>query len=413
MKKKILIIGGILIIIAVLIIANLSSKEKAILVQTEKIFRDDITQTVTGNGKIFPVTEVNISAKVAGEILKINAEEGDSVKRGEVLVVLDSKQYEAMRDRQKFTILGARAEVKVKKNEWDRAQQLFQQNLLSKSELEVAEAGYEKALSMLQQAEASLEEAKDAVDKTVLKAPMDGVVIQKNKEIGEMALGSQFQEDVILTIADLTEMESRVEINENDIINVSLGDSSYVEIDAFPDTTFRGIVSEISHSAETTGQGTIEQVTNYEVRVRLINKLPAFRPGMSATADIATETKKDVLNIPIQCLTAREPDKLLTKKGVETTPAQREGDSIEILKKKKKKTDDLMEVVFIVEDRYAKMRQIKVGISDDNYYEVLEGVSEGEEVITGPFKILSRLLKDGDRIKAMNKEEQNRSTKEE
>jgi HlyD family secretion protein len=300
----------------------------------------------------------------------------------------------------------------LKRNEWDRSQQLFQQNLLSKSELEFAEAGYEMALSKLQQAEASLEEAKDAVDKTVLKAPMNGVVIRKNKEIGEMAIGSQFQEDVILSIADLTEMESRVEINENDIINVSLGDSSYVEIDAFPDSIFRGIVSEISHSAETSGQGTIEEVTNYEVRIHLLDKLPAFRPGMSATADVATETKKDVLNIPIQCLTAREPNKLQMNKGVETTPAQRESESSNLLKKKKKKNDDLVEVAFVVEDGFAKMRPLKVGISDDNYYEVLEGVSEGEEVITGPFKVLSRSLKDGERIKVKNEREGKTTTKE-
>jgi HlyD family secretion protein len=402
MKKRILIVLGIVLIAAVLIFANLKSKGNPIVVQTETIFKANITQTVTGNGKIFPVKEVNLSAKVAGEILKINAQEGDSVRKGEVLVLLDSRQYEALQSRQKSTILGARADVKLKKNELDRARQLFQQNLLSRSELEIAEAGYEKALSLLQQSEASLEEAEDAVDKTVLRAPMKGVVIRKNKEVGEMALGSQFQEDVVLTIADLVEMEARVEVNENDIINVSLGDSSSIEIDAFPDTTFRGIVSEISHSAETTGQGTIEEVTNYEVRIRLIEKLPTFRPGMSATADISTHTKKDVLNIPIQSLTAREPESLETKRGVESTPAEREGEALTALQRKNKAEDQLTEVVFVVEDGFVKMRPVKVGISDDNYYEVIEGVSLGEEVITGPFKILSRTLKDGDQVKVKN-----------
>ncbi len=402
MRKKVILITGIFLILFIIIAANLSQKDKGLIVQTEKVFRADITQTVTGNGKIYPVIEVNISAKVAGEILEINAQEGDSVKKDQVLVRLDSKQYEAMRDRQRYIILGAQADVKLKKNELLRARELFKSNLLSKAELEIAEAQYEKALSTLQQAEASLKEAEDALDKTILRAPMDGVVIKKNKEVGEMALGSQFQEDVILTIADLSEMEARVEVNENDIVNVSLGDSANIEIDAFPDTLFKGVVSEISNSAKVKSQGTVEEVTNYEVKVRLLDKLPSFRPGMSATADIETETHHNVLNIPIQSLTAREPEKLMKKPSVETTPINRESKVEETKKKKKKKDDELIEVVFVVEDGIAHIRPVKVGISDDNYYEVLSGLSEGEEIVTGPFKVLSRTLKEGDRVDVKN-----------
>lgn len=413
--KKIIIIAAIVIVLAVMIYVNLTSGKKAIEVQTEKVFRDDVTQTVTGNGKIYPVTEVNISARVAGEILEIRAEEGDSVKAGQVLVRLDNQQYKAMLDRQKSNILGARAAVKLAKNALKRAKELYQQNLISLAELENAQAQYDQAVSQLQQAEAGLKEAEDALQKTILKSPMDGIVIRKNKEKGEIALGSQFQEDVILVIADLSEMEARVEVNENDIINVSLGDTAEVEIDAFPDTTFKGIVYEIANSAKTKGVGTIEEVTNYEVKIRLLEKLPSFRPGMSATADIATETHKNVLNIPIQSLTAREREKLERRSGVESTPAERAGEAENRSpkKRKKKKEDDLVEVVFVVEDGIARMRPVKVGISDENYYEVLEGVKEGEEVITGPFKVLSRTLKDGDPVEVKNKKKRSSRNKEE
>ncbi len=402
--KKIIIIAVVVIAVIILVVANLASGKKGVEVQTEKLFRADITEKVTGNGKIYPVTEVDISAKVAGEILEMNAREGDTVRLGEILVRLDSQQYQAMRDRARSLVLGARAEVKLAEKELERARELFKKNLISQAELEIGEAKQESAISYLSQAEASLKEAEDALDKTVLKSPMRGLVIRKNKEKGEMALGSQFQADVLLVIADLTKMEARVEVNENDIINVSLKDSCEVEIDAFRDMTFRGTVSEISHSAMTKGLGTIEEVTNYEVKILLLDKLPAFRPGMSSTADIRTRTVKNVLNVPIQSLTTREPKKLEKESGIESTPVERESEKEEELPKKLKsrKEDTPVEVVFVVNDGVAKMKPVKVGISDDAYYEVLEGLNDGEEIITGPFKVLSRDLKDGDQVEVKN-----------
>lgn len=404
--KKFIIIGVITVAIVIFIVANLASGNDATEVQTEKVFRADVTEKVTGNGKIYPVVDVNISAKVAGEILKLDAEEGDTVKAGDVLVVLDGEQYRAMRDRAKSQILGTKAQLKLAKSELDRTNELYQKNLTSQAELEMAEAKYQNAQSQLEQAEASLEEAQDALDKTVLKAPISGVIIRKNKEMGEMALGSQFQADVILGLADLSRMEARVEVNENDIVNVAVGDTSTVEIDAFQDTTFRGIVSEISHSATTKSAGTVEEVTNYEVKVLMLDKLPSFRPGMSATADIRTRTVKNVLNIPIQSLTARDRQRLEKSSRVESTPAEREAEAEHPGKMKNKKENDLAEVVFVVKDGIAKMCPVEVGISDDNYYEVKSGVNEGDEVVTGPFKVLSRTLKDGDPVKIKNSQKE-------
>jgi HlyD family secretion protein len=404
--KKIIIIAAVAVVILVIIVANLTSGKKEIEVQAEKVFRADITEKVTGNGKIYPVVDVDISAKVSGEILAIKAMEGDTVEAGAVLVILDGEQYKAMRDRARSQIQGAQAEVKLATSEWERAKELFTKNLISQAELEMAEAKLERSQSMLQQAQASLIEAEDALNKTVLKAPMRGVIIRKNKDVGEMALGSQFQADLILGLADLSKMEARVDVNENDIINVSLGDTCEVEIDAFQDTTFHGLVSEISHSATMKGTGTIDEVTNYQVKILLIDKLPSFRPGMSATADIQTQTVKQVLNVPIQSLTARERQKLAEKAGGESTPSERQNELTANLPKKlkQKKENDLVEVVFVVENNTAKMREVKVGISDDNYYEVQEGLNEGEEVITGPFKVLSRSLEDGDLVKIKSQE---------
>ncbi len=401
--KKALIIIGIVVIVGVIIGLNLKKGDKAIVVQTEKVFRDDITQTVTGNGRIYPTIEVKIAARVSGKIIALDVEEGDSVKAGQVLVRLERDQYVASLEKSKSALLEARANLTLAESGLRRTQELFQRNLASQADLDEAQAKYDQALSRLQQAEASVREAEDALRKTVLVSPINGVVIKKNKEVGEVALGSQFQEDVILVVADLKTMEARVEVNENDIINVNPGDTAMVEIDAFPDSLFPGVVTEISNSAKTTGAGTVEEVTNFEVRIRLFKRLPDFRPGMSAMAEIATETHKNVLNVPIQSVTVRERQEVmpeLNKK--ELQQAQQKEKKRSKKTKKYKREDDLVEVVFVVEDGIAHIRPVKLGISDDNYYEVLSGLKEGDEVVTGPFRVLTKVLKDGDRVKVRN-----------
>lgn len=408
-KKKKIIIGAIIVVVlAVFVIVNIFSKDKGIEVQTEKTFIYDITQTVSGNGRIFPETEVKISARVPGKITSISVKEGDSVKAGQVLVRLEQEQYKASLERANSTLQEANANLSLAKSELKRSKELFAQNLTSTAELEVAQAKYEQAISAVKQSEASVNEAKDALEWTVLSTPMDGVVTEKNKELGEMALGSQFQEDVILQVADLTEMETRIEVNENDIVNVKLGDSAEVEIDAFPDTTFTGYVSEISNSADTRGLGTIEEVTNFEIKIRLLDKLPSFRPGMSATAEVATETHKNVLNAPIQSVTVRDRKTLTRKRGIEEKkPEQEEAEELSPKEKKSsKKENDLMEVVFVVEDGIVHMRPVTLGMSDDNYYEILSGLEDGEEVVTGPYRVLSRTLKDGNKVEVNNKKKQ-------
>ena len=399
MKKAILIVG-VIVLIGVIVFFNLKQRDTAIVVSTEKVFRDDITQTVTGNGRIYPATEVKISARVSGKIVSLDVDEGDSVKAGQVLVRLERDQYVASLEKAKSALLEARANLTLAESALRRTQELYQRNLASRADLDEAQAKYDQALSRVQQAEASVKEAEDALRKTVLVSPIAGVVIQKNKEVGEIALGSQFQEDVILVVADLSTMEARVEVNENDIINVNPGDTALVEIDAFPDSLFPGVVTEISNSAKTQGAGTVEEVTNFEVKIRLFSRLPDFRPGMSAMAEIATETHKNVLNVPIQSVTVRERQEVFPEMSAKELNTARQREKKRGRKAKKyKREDDLVEVVFVVKDGVVHIKPVKLGISDDNYYEVLSGLQEGDEVVTGPFRVLSKVLKDGDRVK--------------
>lgn len=271
-----------------------------------------------------------------------------------------------------------------------RTKQLFERKLVSKAELEAAEAAYEAAMSNRMQAEGALKEAQDALDKTRLYATIDGVVTRVNKEEGEMTLGAQFQEDVILVVSDLSVMEAVVEIDENDVVNIELGDSAIVEVDAFPDTTYRGVVTEIAHSAITRGQGTTEQVTNFEVTITVDDPDPRFRPGMSTTVDILTKRMDNVLKVPIQAVTVR------SKKEIEGKEKKNSKATSEDEKQNEK---DLQEVVFVYKDGKALIKPVKLGISDDTHYAVLEGLEEGDMVITGPFRVLTKTLKNGQTVR--------------
>ncbi len=402
--KKILIIGGVVVVVVVLVLVNILKKEKGTAVDFEKITRGTIMQKVTGSGQIRPEVQVKISARVAGKILKLYAEEGDRVKKGQLLVELDQEQYKAAFERAESTLLSMRANEKKLKSDLIRAKDLHEQGLMSEAEFEAVQASYEAAESNTRQAQASVKEAKDALAKTRLHADMDGTVSMLNKEEGEIALGAQFQEDVIMIVADLTKMEAAIEIDENDVVNVSMGDTADVEIDAFADTTFKGVVTQIANSATVKGLGTQEQVTNFEVTVALFDYNEKFRPGMSTTVDIITETRDDVLKVPIQAVTVRPKDKLEKKPGVEEHPEHESSDEEDTNKEAKK--PEMIEVVFCVEDNKAVSKPVKLGISDDTHYAVISGVEEGDEVITGPFRVLSRTLKNDDLIEYETKKKE-------
>jgi HlyD family secretion protein len=403
--KKILIISVAVLAVATLIVVNLMKKEKGQAVEVEKIERGTIMQKVSGSGQIRPEIQVKVSARVAGKIMRLHAQEGDRVKKGQLLVELDQEQYLAALERAESTLLSMRATEKKLKSELIRSKDLFQKGLMSEAEYEAAEASHEAAESNTRQAEASVKEAKDALAKTRLDSDMDGIVTKLNKEEGEIALGAQFQEDVIMIVADLKRMEAAIEVDENDVINVSLGDTSEVDIDAFIDTTFKGIVTQIANSATVKGLGTQEQVTNFEVTIALLDYNERFRPGMSTTVDIITETRDNVLKVPIQAITVRPKDKLEKLPDVEEHAEAEETTQNNSPSKK----PEMIEVAFCDEENKAVSKPVKLGISDDTHYEVITGLEEGQTVITGPFRVLSRTLKDGDLIEYEIKEKENKN----
>ncbi len=411
MKKKnkwILIIIGVIVIAGIIAANLLRDDTESVSVETEKISRATLIHKVNASGKIQPEVEIKISAVTTGWITDITVAEGDSVKEGQHLISLDDKQLRSDMERSESMVKSAQADLKKRSARKDRTEALFNQKLVSKQEWENEVAAYESSVSLLEQSQASLESAKDRLQKTRLTAPQDGIVTKIYKEKGEMALGSTFQAQLLMTVADLSKMEVEVDVNENDVVSVSIGDTAEVEIDAFQDTVFTGVVSEIAHVAETQNMGSQEQVTNFKVKVRLLNAPDKIRPGMSATTNIITDVRKDVLAVPIQCLTVRPEgsDKFVAKKEKRWKKKGRRNERPN--KRDKQFSKDMMEVVFVVSDtiadqpkqrkknqKYALIKPIEFGITSDTHYEVLSGLSEGDEVITGSYKAISRELKHG------------------
>ncbi len=451
-RKRLLIGLGVGAAIILIIIVNLSSgggqggerQGPPIAVQVEKVRPRTVEQTVTAAGKIQPVFEAEISSTVSAQIMAIYIEEGDEVQPGDTLVILDRRRYVAAHERAQSALRSARAGLKKVTAERDRGRQLYEKNLISLQEMEALEASYEEALSRKEQSEATLEQASDDLDKTILLVPEGGVVTKLRKEVGEMALGSTFQADVLLVISDLSMMEVVMEVDETDVVDIELIDPVKIEVDAIRDTVFDGRVSRIAHSALVTGQGTQNQVTNFEVVVTLdVNPQarrvdPRIRPGMSATATITTALHTSVVAVPIQALTARQPmsenpDELVAG---ETTGRQRgansDGDrrggrggpgggrmAARMTSERGEGEEEFtrpepVEVVFvIVEDTTGsdggflrklfgskhpikvEQREVKIGISSDTHYEILSGLEPGEEIVVGNYQAVSKDLQDG------------------
>ncbi|MBN2414241.1 efflux RND transporter periplasmic adaptor subunit [bacterium] len=390
-NKKVFIFIGVIVVLAIIVVSNLKKSGPKVTVQTEKVKRGRIVATVSGSARIQPEVQVKISAKVSGQIMDLAVEEGDYVQKGQFLVQLDPVAYRAAVDQSQSNLDYAEAGYKKAESEYERAQALFENNHSSKAELEIAKSTYEQSKAQVEQSRASLEQAKDNLEKTTIYAPMAGTVSQLNKKAGEMAMGSQFTLDVIMIVADLTKMRAETEIDENDIVAVTLGDSANIEVDAFPDSVFKGIVTEIANTGTTQGQGTQAEVTNFLVKVAMVDPPARLRPGMSATVDVITETRQNALSIPIQCLTVRAP---LTEKSesADSTQAMPATGS-----------EENIQVVFRIEDGVAKQVPVTVGISSERDYEVIEGLEEGQEIVSGSYRVLSKELKDGTAVTVDNK----------
>lgn len=397
-KKRIIIfsvLGGLLILLIVLVILG-SQRKPVFTVQTEKITRRTITQVVTATGKIHPVTQVVINAEVSGEIIELPVKEGQRVKKGQLVARIKPDVYQAQYESALANHAMTEASFIKAESDFKRVSELFAKKLVSQADMDIARANYLSAKAALEQAAANVRQAKETLSKTSITSPMSGVVSQLNVEIGVRVSGSTFMQGTqLMTIADLSVMEARVDVGENDVVLVSIGDTARIEVDAFPDREFIGTVTQIANTAKSTGLGTQDQVTNFEVRI-LLHTPPGieFRPGMSVTADIETATKHNVLAVPIQSVTIRLPKNPSTES---------DGDVQLASSSKKKQKEKLQEVIFVVNDGTAKAVPVTRGISDDSYVEVNGENLEGLEVITAPFKAINRDLEDGSKVRVDNK----------
>ncbi|MCF8242448.1 MAG: efflux RND transporter periplasmic adaptor subunit [Melioribacteraceae bacterium] len=408
-KKKLFIFGGLgLLLIVVIVLVVLSgNKEEIISVQTEDVAMRDITQVVSATGKINPVNAVELRPEVTAEIVELPVEEGTAVKKGQLLIRLKPEIYVARRNRAQASLEAAQAQLKIHqanldkvKSEYDRMKGMAEKGLASDQELESAKASmlsaegnYEVQKAQISQAMESLNDAKEELAKTTIYSPMDGVITQLNVELSERVLGSSFSQGThLMTVADLNQMEARVEVDENDVVLVEVGDTSYVEIDAFGDRKFVGLVSQIGNSAQTTGLGSQDEVVNFEIRIRLLETDERIRPGMSCDSDIETETRLDVISVPIQSVTARSPKPINGGEADQQPNENEEGISNGNGKNKPQ------EVVFVVDNNEAKMLPVKTGISDDNFIEIIEGLDGTEKVVSGPYRAISKDLTDGAKV---------------
>jgi len=418
-KKKLFIFGGIgLLIVILLVVAFIGgNKEEIVSVQTEKVEKRTITQTVAATGKINPEFKVAINPEVTGEIIQLPVQEGDRVKKGDLLIKIKGDQYVAQNERLEANLQSAKASLKMREAEltkveldYNRIKELYSKGLSSDSELETSKsnylstkASYQAAEANVAQSEASLKEIMDQISKTAIRSPMDGVVTKLNVELGERVFGAGFSMGSdIMTISDLSNIEAVVEVDENDVVLVSVGDTATIKVDAFKDQEFKGLVSEIGNSANTSGLGTQEEVVNFEVKIKLIDPKNTLRPGMSCTADIETETIGNILSVPIQSVTTRSGGPMNGEQI--TSEGEGNGDDFQQVKEvKKEKINKPKEIVFLIKNGKAKMVEVETGLSDDNYISVLKGLEGGEEVVSGSYKAISRELNDGLQVRVEEK----------
>ena len=427
-RRILFIIGGLIVLLVILGVmgsaAGWFGGERAYAVETATAVERPVTQTVTASGRVQPETEVKISPDDSGEIIELPAREGDRVSQGQLLARIQPDFYAAQVEQAQANVSQSRANMAQRRAdlisaelEFNRQRELFERNVISQSDLEraesqyeVAKAGLEAAEYAVESAEARLREGREQLGKTAIYAPMNGTVSQLNVEMGERVVGtSQMAGTEMMRIARLDQMELEVDVNENDVVNVSLGDSARISVDAYPDRTFRGVVTEIANSARVTGAGSQEQVTNFPVKVRFIDDhnldddliagvatsegavpvlAPNLRPGMSGTVDVFTETVHNAIAVPIQAVTVRDFAQVRRDEdGADEAEVERTSQQLT-------PDEDLRRVVFIVDNDRARMVEVATGISDDTYIVVRSGIAEGTSVVIGPYRAVSRELED-------------------
>ncbi len=428
-RRKVLVLTGIaLVLIGLGVAAVFVKREPVVTVQVEKAARRDLTELVVANGKLQPVTQVKISPEVSGEIIELPFKEGEHVNKGDLIIRIKPDFYKANRNQAEASYRASlaskttaeanlrRAQLELKRNE-----ELMKRSLISdstfleiKTQAEVAAATLTNSGHQVEMTKALLDRAEEELSKTTIVSPLTGTISKLYSQLGERVVGTATMAGTdVMTIADLNEMEARVDIGETDVVLIKPGQKVRMEVDAFKDRKFNGVVTEIGNSSKNAGMNLSSQqeATKFEVRIRMKEK-ETFRPGMSVTAEIETRTRTGVLAVPIACVTRRLPKGAEEKTNAVMTVSARTnnpGKSVAATNAASSQTQTNapgklekpkeIEVVFVKDGGVAKMAPVKIGISDDSYWEVTEGVKEGQEVVTGPYGAISRDLQDGKRIK--------------
>ena len=434
MSKTVKIIIGVVILALILLVAGskmgwFGKKGNFKEVTVKEVSLKDIVETVSATGKIQPEIELKISSEVSGEILELPFKEGQEVKKGDLLVRVNPDLIQSAVSRSQASYQNVRAgleqaeaSLKQAKADYDRSKTLFDKGVISKADWDRAIAGFETAQAnkssayySVQSAAATVNEAKDNLNRTTIYAPMSGTISLLSVELGERVVGTGMMAgSEILRLANLKKMEVEVDVNENDIVKVSIGDSTIVEVDAYLKKEFKGIVTQIANSAA--GNLAADQVTNFKVKVRILEEsykdltegkpeaYSPFRPGMTATVDVITKTRKNAISVPISAIVIKT-DTSSTRKAYGKRSEIEEDDS--------PKEEKKFECVFVNENGKAKLRVVKTGIQDDTNIEIVEGLTKDDKIITGPYNVVSKTLKPGDLIEEKNKKAKSSDEKEE
>lgn len=449
-KKRLYWILGIVVVILMIIAVFSGGKKEGINIKTEKAQLRNITETVSASGKIEPEIEVKISPEVSGEIIELLVNEGEAVKSGQLLVRINPDLYQSAVDRARAAVLSAKAnysngkarqsqaeaQFTVSEKSYNRSKNLHLQGAISDAEFEQAESSFQVARAEVdaaresvkgaqfgvESAEASFKEANDNLRRTTIYAPKDGIVTGLVVEEGERVVGTGMMGGTeLMRISDLSAMEVNVEVNESDIVKVNMGDTAIIEVDAYLNDKFKGIVTEIGNMALNsmgTASLSMDQVTNFSVKIRILPEsyqkfmtsgdttISPFRPGMSATVDIMTASAFKTLSIPIKAVTTREDT---TSSGI-SKYIKKEEDEVAA---ETDETKDPVICVFVNTEGKARLKVVETGVQDNKYIQIISGINEGDEVITGPYEAVSRSLKNGSKVKiSTSKKEEEESEKE-
>ncbi len=437
-KNRIWIIIVLVVVLGGIIVLAIKKGQnsKSVKVATEKVEARKIVETVAANGKIQPAKDVKISPYISGEVVELFVKEGEFVKKGQPLAKIDPEIYisayqkteaalntsQANEANAKARLVQSQSQFKKASLDFDRTKTLFEKEVVSQADFDAAKSAFEVAKAdvtaaeesykssqfQVSSAKASLRESRENLDRTTIFAPNDGTVSSLDVQVGERVTGaSTFSAGTeIMRIANLDVLEVNVEVNENDIVRVSMMDTAIIEVDAYLNRKFKGLVTEIATSANTTGVSA-DQVTNFDVKIKMLKSsyedlirpeqyiASPFRPGMSATVEIETETAMNILTVPIQCVTTRADSTGRVKTALEKREETKGKDTEEV--KSTEKTE-VVEYVFLYVDGHAKLQKVTTGIQDNTYIEILSGLKEGDEVITAPYRAVSKTLKNDDLV---------------